>query len=132
MAVDERSRHELYRRLEDVLGPEAATTLIEHLPPVGWADVATRHDLAGLEQRIDLRLDRVYERFNQVDERFNRVDESIEAARADLRATFEHELRAQSSSFGQELRAQTTTMVFGLVGVVLTMAALAFALVRFT
>ena len=132
MAVDERSRHELYRRLEDVLGPEAATTLIEHLPPVGWADVATRHDLAGLEQRIDLRLDRVYERFNQVDERFNRVDESIEAASADLRATFEHELRAQSSSFGHELRAQTTTMVFGLVGVVLTMAALAFALVRFT
>jgi len=48
MAVDERSRHELYRRLEEVLGPEAATTLIEHLPPVGWADVATRHDLAGL------------------------------------------------------------------------------------
>jgi hypothetical protein len=139
MAVDERSRHELYRRLEDVLGPDAPTTLIEHLPPVGWADVATRHDLAGLEQRIDLRLDRVYERFNRVgevfnrvDERFNRVDESIEAARADLRATFEHELRAQSSSFGHELRAQTTTMVFGLVGVVLTMAALAFALVRFT
>ena len=118
MVVDERSRHELYRRLEDVLGPEAATTLIEHLPPVGWADVATRHDLAGLEQRIDLRL--------------NRVDESIGAASADLRATFEHELRAQSSSFGHELRAQTTTMVFGLVGVVLTMAALAFALVRFT
>ena len=100
MVVDERSRHELYRRLEEVLGPDAATTLIEHLPGVGWADVATRHDLAGLEQRIDLRFD---------------------AARSDLRATFEH-----------ELRAQTTTIVFALVGVVLTMAALAFALARFT
>jgi hypothetical protein len=129
MVVDERSRHELYRRLEEVLGPDAATTLIEHLPPVGWADVATRHDLAGLEQRIDLR--------------FERVEERLKAVMSELRATFEHELRtqssgfehelrAQSSAFGHELRAQTATMVFALVGVVLTMAALAFALARFT
>lgn len=129
MVVDERSRHELYRRLEEVLGPDAATTLIEHLPAVGWADVATRHDLAGLEQRIDLR--------------FERVEERIKGAMSELRATFEHEmrtqssgfeheLRAQSSAFGHELRAQTTTMVFALVGVVLTMAALAFGLAKFT
>jgi len=45
MSIDERSRHELYLRLEDALGPEPANTLMEHLPPVGWADVATRHDL---------------------------------------------------------------------------------------
>ncbi len=122
MVVDERSRHQLYRRLEEVLGPDAATTLIEHLPPVGWADVATRHDLAGLEQRIELRFTHVEER---LDERFNavneRMDHLITAAAADLRASFEH-----------ELRSQITTVVFGLVSVVLTMAALAFALVRFT
>jgi hypothetical protein len=45
MALDERSRHELFLRLEEALGPEAATTLMEHLPPVGWADVATKRDL---------------------------------------------------------------------------------------
>ena len=45
MALDERSRHELYLRLEQALGPEAATTMMEMLPPVGWADVATKHDL---------------------------------------------------------------------------------------
>ncbi len=101
-----------------MLGPGAATTLIEHLPPVGWADVATRHDLAGLEQRMD--------------QRFERVEERIKVGMFELRATFEHELRTQSSAFGNELRAQTTTMVFALVGVVLTMAALAFALAKFT
>jgi len=45
LTIDERSRHELYLRLEETLGPEAATTLMEHLPPVGWADVATKRDL---------------------------------------------------------------------------------------
>ena len=136
MVVDERSRHELYRRLQEVLGPEAATTLIEHLPPVGWADVATKHDLAGLEQRMEFRFARVEERFegrfDAVNERFNAMDARITTATSDLRATLEHEMRLQSTSFGQEVRSQTTSMVFGLVSVVLTMAALAFALVRFT
>ena len=125
MTVDERSRHELYRRLEEVLGPEAATTLIEHLPPVGWADVATKHDLSALEERTELRFARVDDRFDRIEERFDRIeerfDERLSAAMSDLRASFEH-----------ELRGQTTTMILGLVGMVMTMAALAFALARLT
>ena len=49
----EESRYALMRRLEDVLGHDEAVTLIEHLPPVGWAEVATKHDLAHLEARIE-------------------------------------------------------------------------------
>jgi hypothetical protein len=51
-------RHEMYRRLEEVLGAEAATTLMEHLPPVGWADVAMKRDLDHLEaaMRHDIEL----------------------------------------------------------------------------
>lgn len=45
MTIDERSRHALYLRLEELLGADEAGTLMEHLPPVGWADVATRRDL---------------------------------------------------------------------------------------
>ncbi len=129
MVVDDRSRHELYRRLEEVLGLEAATTLIEHLPPVGWADVATKHDLAGLGERMDLRFARVDDRFGRVDERFTALEARIDdrftiheernnAAMSELRATLEH-----------ELRSHTSALVFGLVAMVLTMAALAVALV---
>jgi hypothetical protein len=57
MAVDERARHSLFLRVEQELGPEAAETLMELLPPVGWADVATKEDLHQLEERISLRLD---------------------------------------------------------------------------
>ena len=52
MAINERARHELYLRLEEHLGAEAASTLMEHLPPVGWADVATKRDLDQLGDRL--------------------------------------------------------------------------------
>lgn len=55
MAITEQSRHDLYVRLEAALGTTEATTLMEHLPPVGWADVATKADLAHLEARLDVR-----------------------------------------------------------------------------
>ena len=45
MAVDERRRHEMYLAFEELVGGEVATTMMEHLPPVGWADVATKHDV---------------------------------------------------------------------------------------
>ena len=146
MVVDERSRHELYRRLEEVLGPEAATTLIEHLPPVGWADVSTKGDLASREERIELRFDRGDDRFARVDDRFARVDERFDRVderfdRIDDRfATFDENLGYRfdalesglRASFEHELWAQAITLFIALVTVVLTMAALAFSLVRFT
>jgi hypothetical protein len=56
MAFDDRTRLQLHRRLEEVLGAEEAETLMEHLPPVGWRDVATKRDLDSLraELRVDL------------------------------------------------------------------------------
>ena len=56
MAIDEHHRHQLHTRLAEVLGPAPAGTLMEHLPPVGWADVATKadveHETALLRQEL--------------------------------------------------------------------------------
>ena len=52
MQIDERTRREMYERLEAVLGAPTADALMEHLPPVGWADVATKTDLAVLERSL--------------------------------------------------------------------------------
>ncbi len=57
MAIDERRRHEMYLKLEEVLGAEPASTLMSHLPPVGWADVATKQDLEILRLEFDAKLE---------------------------------------------------------------------------
>lgn len=46
MAVDEQKlRRSLHDRLEAALGADEAALLMEYLPPVGWADIATKTDL---------------------------------------------------------------------------------------
>ena len=48
MSVDDRNRNDLYRRLEAVLGAEEANTLMAHLPPTTWRELATRADVEHL------------------------------------------------------------------------------------
>lgn len=52
MSISERDRHDLHSSLSSILGPAPADTLMALLPPVGWADVATKQDLAVLETRL--------------------------------------------------------------------------------
>ena len=54
MAVDERGRLELADAAKRALGDDAGITLMELLPPVGWADVATKHDLMVLRGDLDV------------------------------------------------------------------------------
>jgi len=56
MTITEPARHRLYEKLEGLLGMDDAATMMAHLPPVGWADVATRADLDQLHDRIHIDL----------------------------------------------------------------------------
>lgn len=56
MAITEQSRHQMYKHLEELMGADDAAVLMEHLPPVGWADVATKRDLEMLELKFEARL----------------------------------------------------------------------------
>jgi hypothetical protein len=44
----ETGRHRLYETVKEAWGEDNATELMSYLPPVGWADVATKHDVQAL------------------------------------------------------------------------------------
>ena len=52
MSISNAERHDLHKALEELLGEQRANVLMEHLPPVGWADVATKRDLDHLEEQV--------------------------------------------------------------------------------
>ena len=60
-----------------LFGADEGITLMELLPPVGWADVATKQDLRALEDHMDARFDRVDARFEGVDARFETSEYKI-------------------------------------------------------
>jgi hypothetical protein len=52
MSITEASRFQLRTAIGQILSEEAADTLMELLPPVGWADVATKTDLQHLHDEL--------------------------------------------------------------------------------
>ena len=49
----ERRRHQSYEEAKEVLSVESADELMSYLPPVGWADVATKSDLGMVRNEMD-------------------------------------------------------------------------------
>lgn len=52
MSITEASRFQLRTAIGQILSEEVADTLMELLPPVGWADVATKTDLQHLRDEL--------------------------------------------------------------------------------
>ncbi len=160
MAISEEERLALYRSMEHIHGRQVATTLMEYLPPVGWGDLARQSDLAALgtelrsemqtgftqlsvrmdrlEARVEARFEGVEARFEGVEARFEGIDHRFEAleARMDskvdqLRAEMHEGFGAVRTDFAAIIAAQTRSMMVLVLGSVLTVATLAFALARF-
>ena len=83
MAVDERGRLQLADAAKRAFGDDAAITLMELLPPVGWADVATKHDLLALEARMDARFT---PRFEALEARMGKVEDKVDEISREIRA----------------------------------------------
>jgi hypothetical protein len=113
-SITEESRKQLYDRLEETLGKTEANTLMEHLPPVGWADVARRSDLEGLERRfdrLDRRFDEVDRRFDEVDRRFAQVDDRFGDLEERLNLRLESAIDRLRTELSREMRAYGLALI---------------------
>ena len=68
----------MYQALQRVLGIPVADTLMSHLPPNGWNDVARRSETNQKFADIDRRFDEVNRRFNVVEMRLDRIEAKLE------------------------------------------------------
>ena len=101
MSVTEFERNQLFAWFEEHMGKERAATMMSLLPPVGWADVATKRDLEVMAERIGARIDL--------------IDASV---KADL-----HELRS-------DLQRTFVTWIFAAQGAVIATLGLLISLTR--
>jgi len=142
MVVDERSRRAMRRRLEEVLGEENATTLMEYLPP---EELATKRDLEGLEQRLTLRISGVEGRMDGLEGRMDGLEgrmgglernlvamEQRLNERIDLKIeSCEHRLHSAidnlATSVAKDMVAQTRTFIFATLSALAAMAAFTLA-----
>ena len=112
MAISDEARHQLHNKLDVVLGREEAATLMAHLPPVGWTDVATKHDLDSLSARFDLRFEAMSWRFSAVerkldehDRRFDRLDDELKQIRRELQSNLAVSLATSAAMLGAVVAA---------------------------
>ncbi len=102
MDAEENDLYELHTHLERVVGAGPASTLMRHLSPTSWPDVATKADVAALRADLSAKLDLV-------------------AYKSDL----EIGLARLESAMLNKLNQQTMTMIFALITTVVAIAAVA-------
>ena len=108
MSVSEPARHHLYEaartgRWDD----NAAEALMSLLPPVGWADVATKHDLRALEDSLR----------GEIAQLRGELHGEVGGLRA--------ELHREIGLVRSDLAHQTRTMLLSLVGLLIAGAGVA-------
>ena len=70
MAISDTDRLHMFSGLQKSVGEAVANTLMEHLPPGGWFDVARTGDF----DRIEIRLDKLEARFDRLEVRIDRIE----------------------------------------------------------
>ena len=115
MTISETARLDMLSGLRTHVGEAVANTLMEHLPPGGWYDVARTGDI----DRIEIRLNRLEQRFDKLEVRIDRLE-----ARLDDRID---KLEARIDGLAQKIETNTKWMIgisltygIGILGVLVT------------
>lgn len=89
MPSSEAERFALHQTLRGLMPEAVADTLMSHLPPTGWSDVARKADIDALNLRLD-RIDaQLDQKFAEIDARFDRIDARLDHKFAEIDARFD-------------------------------------------
>jgi len=126
MTSTDNDRRILHSALERACGPRPAEILMEHLPPAGWRDLATKSDVesASLLLRTDMEVEFADVRTEFADVRaemrteFADVRAEMAALRTEMVAGMEKGFRSQTwKMIGTIVASQSTTL--GMVALML-------------
>ena len=97
MSITEARRTEMHIGLRESLGPRVADSLMEHLPPSGWGDVARQSEMI-------LRFDMVQIQFEMIERRFEEIDRRLDAIEARMRFMIASGLTIGLALFGLQVQ----------------------------
>ena len=124
--VSDQDRRELYGALERQLGGGPAATMMELLPPVGWADVARQSDVVALRGEMSQLRGEMGELRGEIGELRGEMGE----LRGELKGELA-EVRGELSKLSARIDGQIPRFIWANVPVVASVAGLVLAVAKF-
>ena len=126
MAISETARLDMLSGLRTHVGEAVANTLMEHLPPGGWYDVARTGDFDRIETRIDKLEARLDDRIDKLEIRFDKLEVRIDKLEARLDDRID-KLETRIDGLTQKIETNTRWMIgisltygIGILGILVT------------
>jgi hypothetical protein len=102
--MTEARRTEMHIGLRESLGPRVADSLMEHLPPSGWADVARQSEVNLRFDMVQIQFEMIDRRFEEIDRRFEEVDRRLDSIEARMRFMIASGLTIGLALFGLQVQ----------------------------
>jgi hypothetical protein len=104
MSISEAERHEIYELIKAATSDRVASNVMSMLPPVGWADVATKTDSQSLRAEIGSLRAEMQSQFGSVWSEFGSVRSEIGSVRSEI-GSLRTEMRSEFGSVRSEMLA---------------------------
>ena len=128
--VSDQDRRELYKALERGLGGGPAATMMELLPPVGWADVARQPDLVALRGEMAQLRGELKGEIAELRGEMGELRGEMGELRGELKGELA-EVRGELSKLSARIDGQIPRFIWANVPVVASLAGLVLAVARF-
>ena len=104
MSMTEARRTEMHIGLRESLGPRVADSLMEHLPPNGWGDVARQSEMILRFDMVQIQFEMIERRFEEIDRRFDGIDKRLDMIESRMRLMIGTVLTIGLALFGLQVQ----------------------------